>query len=349
MTETSVDKTENTISADEVALYDRQIRLWGMESQARMRNSKILLINVGAVANEIVKDLVLAGIGSLTIVDSHATTEADFGAQFFVQEGDEDKNRGEAALPRISQLNRHVTVETVNKAVLDLDKEFVGKFDVVVVTQATLAEIVHITSLCDQTDTTNYSVGISGLFSYAFVDLKEYTYKVETATKPTSLNIPKQASVVQSVELDTGNYSTSVKQVFKPFKQVLEAVQTPEPFAKMRPKNKAQVPGYLPLLFAGWAYEQTNPGKSWGNLGAKELYDLGVEHCSKLQLPLGGISEDLAQQVLTSKDAEIATTASIMGGCIAQEVLNYLARSQIPIDNFLVFDGINGDSLIYRL
>lgn len=342
-------KTENTISADEVALYDRQIRLWGMESQARMRNSKILLINIGAVANEIVKDLVLAGIGSLTIVDAHVTSDADFGAQFFVQEGDENKNRGESALPRISQLNRHVTVETVDKVILDLDKEFVGKFDLVVITQATLKEIVHITTLCEETDTTNICVGISGLFSYAFIDFREYTYKIETPNKPSTMSIPEQATLVGTVELETGNYSASLKQSFKPFKQVLEAVQTPKPFAHMRPKHKSRIPGYVPLLFTGWEYEQTNPGKSWGDLSAKEFHELGVEQCSKLQLPLGIISEELAQQVLTSKDAEIATTASIMGGGIAQEVLNYLARSQIPIDNFYVFDGINGESPIYRL
>ncbi|KAG5370952.1 DNA damage tolerance protein [Yarrowia sp. E02] len=349
MTDTSADKTENTISADEVALYDRQIRLWGMESQARMRNSKILLINVGAVADEIVKDLVLAGIGSLTIVDSHVTTEADFGAQFFVQEGDEGKNRGEAALPRISQLNRHVTVETVDKAILDLDADFVGKFDVVVITQANLAEIVHITTLCQETNTTNIAVGISGLFSYAFVDLREYTYKVETAYKLTPMAIPAQATFVEAVELENGNYSSSIKQSFKPFKEVLKAIQTPKPFEHMRPKHKTRIPSYVPLLFAGWTYEHTNPGKSWGDLSVQEFHQLGVEQCSKLQLPLGVISEEVVEQVLTSKDAEIATTASIMGGGIAQEVLNYLARSQIPIDNFYVFDGENGASPIYRL
>ncbi|KAG5366003.1 DNA damage tolerance protein [Yarrowia sp. B02] len=348
MTETT-DKTENAISADEVALYDRQIRLWGMESQARMRNSKILLINVGAVANEIVKDLVLAGIGSLTIVDAHETSEGDFGAQFFVQEGDEGKNRGDAALPRISKLNKHVSVETLDRAILDLDKDFVGKFDLVVITQATLAEVTHITALCDETNTTNIAVGVSGLFSYAFVDLREYTYKTEMTHKPTPKSIPAHATLLESVELETGNYSASIKQEFKPFKQVLEAIQTPKPFAHLRPKYKARVPGYVPLLFAAWTYEQDNADKSWGSLSASELHKLGVEQCEKLQLPAGVVSEELAQQVLTSKDAEVATTASIMGGGIAQEVLNYLARSQVPLDNFYVFDCSSGESPIYRL
>lgn len=45
-----------------------------------------------ALANEIAKNLVLAGIGSLTIQDSQVVTEDDLGAQFFVSEDSIGKN-----------------------------------------------------------------------------------------------------------------------------------------------------------------------------------------------------------------------------------------------------------------
>ena len=50
--------------------YDRQIRLWGHEAQQRMRDSKIVVVSLGGLAVEIVKNLVLAGIGNLTILDN---------------------------------------------------------------------------------------------------------------------------------------------------------------------------------------------------------------------------------------------------------------------------------------
>ena len=46
----------------------------------------MLLISAKALANEVAKTLVLAGIGSLTIVDHELVTENDLGAQFFVSE-----------------------------------------------------------------------------------------------------------------------------------------------------------------------------------------------------------------------------------------------------------------------
>ena len=50
-----------------------------------------------ALANEVAKNLVLAGIGSLTIQDENQIIENDLGAQFFVSEEDIGKNvRGRA-------------------------------------------------------------------------------------------------------------------------------------------------------------------------------------------------------------------------------------------------------------
>lgn len=49
-----------------------------------MRNARVLVVNCGALANEIIKNIVLAGIGSLTILDSSTVSAADLGAEFFI-------------------------------------------------------------------------------------------------------------------------------------------------------------------------------------------------------------------------------------------------------------------------
>ena len=93
---------------DEINLYDRQIRLWGMDAQEksvgsvspfeitsnpfRLRTAKLLLIGLRALGSEVAKNLVLAGIGCLTIVDDGQVTEADLGAQFLISQEDVGKN-----------------------------------------------------------------------------------------------------------------------------------------------------------------------------------------------------------------------------------------------------------------
>jgi ubiquitin-like 1-activating enzyme E1 A len=87
--------TTEELSADEIALYDRQLRLWGMEAQNRMRKAKVLLITIKALGNEIAKNLVLAGIGSLTILDDAVLTTSDVESQFLVTK----ENIGQNVIP----------------------------------------------------------------------------------------------------------------------------------------------------------------------------------------------------------------------------------------------------------
>lgn len=58
----------------------------------RLRTAKILLITLKALGNEVAKNLVLAGIGSLTVLDHEVVTDDDLCSQFFVSEGDIGKN-----------------------------------------------------------------------------------------------------------------------------------------------------------------------------------------------------------------------------------------------------------------
>lgn len=80
--------TGTDLSAEDRALYDRQIRLWGSEAQKRIQSAHVLLVSLRAIGTEIAKNLTLAGISSLTIIDDEPVTEEDLGAQFFLREED---------------------------------------------------------------------------------------------------------------------------------------------------------------------------------------------------------------------------------------------------------------------
>uniref|UniRef100_A0A669EIB7 NEDD8-activating enzyme E1 regulatory subunit n=1 Tax=Oreochromis niloticus TaxID=8128 RepID=A0A669EIB7_ORENI len=64
--------------------YDRQLRLWGDHGQETLENAHVCLINATATGTEILKNLVLPGIGAFTIVDGHTVTGEDAGNNFFL-------------------------------------------------------------------------------------------------------------------------------------------------------------------------------------------------------------------------------------------------------------------------
>lgn len=55
--------------------YDRQLRLWGDHGQTDLEKSHVCLINATATGTEILKSLILPGIGKFTIIDDQKTTE----------------------------------------------------------------------------------------------------------------------------------------------------------------------------------------------------------------------------------------------------------------------------------
>ena len=89
--DTTTTNAGQSLSADEIALYDRQIRLWGAQAQERIRSANILLVSLRALGTEIAKNLTLAGISSLTIIDEDPVTEDDLGAGYFLRQEDVGK------------------------------------------------------------------------------------------------------------------------------------------------------------------------------------------------------------------------------------------------------------------
>lgn len=100
--------------------YDRQLRLWAASGQQALEGSRVLLINSdgpwddestgvsGVVGVETLKNLVLPGIGSFTIVDPAQVTEPDLGVNFFLEEGSLGKSRAEETCRLLRELNPDV-------------------------------------------------------------------------------------------------------------------------------------------------------------------------------------------------------------------------------------------------
>lgn len=77
-----------------------------------MRNATVLVVRLRGIATEAIKNIVLAGIGKLIVVDDEVVQAEDLGAGFFFREEDVDRvKRVDAAKPHIQSLNPLVNVE----------------------------------------------------------------------------------------------------------------------------------------------------------------------------------------------------------------------------------------------
>jgi len=117
--------------------YDRQLRLWGEDGQARLEKAHVCLINGGATGTESLKNLVLPGIGAFTIVDGKKVGPEDLGNNFFLDTHGLGHSRAVRATELLRELNDRVkgySVEEDPVALINTKLEFFETFTVVVAT-----------------------------------------------------------------------------------------------------------------------------------------------------------------------------------------------------------------------
>jgi ubiquitin-like 1-activating enzyme E1 A len=96
----------------EVKVYDRQLRLWGFESQKRMKESKVLLLNLSSPITELSRHLALSGI-NLHLVDyeNQHVEEHSISGDFLFSEQDKGKMRGDVIKDKLSEMNPFATIK----------------------------------------------------------------------------------------------------------------------------------------------------------------------------------------------------------------------------------------------
>ncbi|GAM90968.1 hypothetical protein ANO11243_090150 [Dothideomycetidae sp. 11243] len=352
--ETSVDPTAAGISADEIALYDRQIRLWGVQAQERIRSAKVLLINVKAVGTEIAKNLILNGIGSLTIVDNGVVTESDLGAQYFLRDDDVGSNRAQTAATRLQELNPRVGVLANASDPMQFTDEFYKQFDLIVATDLPFLTTAMINAATRMAMRPFYATGVHGFYGFIFADLVEHEYiierersniytvvKAETTTRSiTAVSTKKEKG--KNIELVTK------KEMYSPLLLANSSPLSPE-YLKNRRKMKG-VSALLPALRALWDFERAMnrfPGHSREDLVM--FTTMANEKLLELQLPADTLKAEFLRSFLQNVGSEIVPTAAFVGGRLAEDAINVLGKREQPIQNFLLFDGDTFQAPIYAL
>lgn len=249
-----------TTQLDEIALYDRQIRLWGVKAQEKIRNADILVISMKSLANEIAKNLVLAGVHSLTVVDHALVTEADLGAQFFISQSDVGLNRAEAAAPQIRKLNPRVKVVVDTSDARTLHSSYFGKFDVVIATDLDPNTLNVINTATRINHKAFYAAGVYGLYGYIFSDLIQHEYVIEREWSGTVTDLKQEngtRSVIDAKTKKDGGKTMEVvtkRELYSTWFLASDAARLPKEYlaSKRRLRNVTPV---LSCLRALWEFQ----------------------------------------------------------------------------------------------
>lgn len=206
---------EGTEEIDD-SLYSRQRYVLGDSAMKQMAHSSVFISGLGGLGIEIAKNVVLAGVKSLTVHDNNICLIQDLGTQFFIREEDvhAKRTRAEASVERLSELNPHVTLKCVKSDINEeSDLSFLKKFQCVVLTDTNHRLMQKIDEYCrSQTPPIQFIAGeVLGVFSYAFCDFgQKFTIVDETGEEP-------RECFISSITKDNPGVATSLDNMMHGF------------------------------------------------------------------------------------------------------------------------------------
>ncbi|CAG8656246.1 13936_t:CDS:2, partial [Dentiscutata heterogama] len=101
---------ENSEQTIDEGLYSRQLYVLGHDAMKKMGSSNVLIVGLKGLGVEIAKNVVLAGVKSVTLYDPEPVKISDLSSQFFLHEDDIGKPRAIVTQPRLAELNQYVPV-----------------------------------------------------------------------------------------------------------------------------------------------------------------------------------------------------------------------------------------------
>ncbi|CAI9106768.1 OLC1v1005987C1 [Oldenlandia corymbosa var. corymbosa] len=309
------------LTEQETALYDRQIRVWGVDAQRRLSKSHVLVSGLNGTAVEFCKNIILAGVGSLTLNDDRLVSDELLSANFLVDQNiSSEKPLAELCCDSLKDFNPMVRVLVQKGDLSSFGVDFFEKFDAVVVSCCSLKAKKLINEKCRKSSkrVAFYAVDCRDSCGEIFVDLQDYIYS------------KKKVDEMEECRLQYPSFE--------------EAIAVPW---KSLPRRLSK------LYFAMRVIEifESQNGRNPGQTSAADLpvvLNLRKELCETQSLSESQVPDTLVERLLAGT-REFPPVCAIIGGILGQEVIKAISGKGDPLKNFFYFDAMDGKGVIEDL
>lgn len=124
--------------------YDRQKRIWWMDMDA-VSSARVLVAGAGALGNEALKDLVLAGFRRIDVADTDAVEVSNLSRCALFTDADVGRSKCLVAASRASAMAPGADVRPLESAVQDID---VWDYDIALGCLDNIAARLHVNAHC---------------------------------------------------------------------------------------------------------------------------------------------------------------------------------------------------------
>ena len=368
--------------------YDRQIRLWGLDTQRGLVGARVLMLGANGLANEIIKNLVLAGVGHVCIQDTRDVTQADLdtGGLFSVHKTQLGLGMAAALAEQLKPMNPSVEVVAMRDEVEAIDVDRLQTYNFIIGTRGigALRELATCTAALEQSGTSGDNAepdpkrqrgsGESGpavaqsngkhevvpmrsstpvlpkLFAAGTLGVDGFCF-LDLGAATAILPLDKKEKCDVSGDGDNP-LSVEEEDGPPPAKHKTERALYPTIESAARVEWAALTPRVPALYYALQLLADA------GQVAKSELLS-ALTQARAQRLSTAGpsregacaklLSDAYLSRLVSAHDVELAPVTAIVGGMIASEVIKIISGKELPINNAFFFDGDSCDGVVLHL
>ncbi|KAL5667242.1 hypothetical protein ACJX0J_019463, partial [Zea mays] len=260
----------------------------------RLSKAHVLVCGMNGTTIEFCKNIVLAGVGSLSLMDDNVVTEEDLNANFLIPPDESiygGRSRAQVCCESLIDFNPMVRVFVEKGDPSLIDGEFLDKFDIVVLSRASLKTKLLINENCRKRSKhiAFYTIDCKDSCGEIFVDLQKHSYVQK-----------KPGGATEQQEL---TYSSLQEAISVPWNSL--------------PKKTAK------LYFAMRVLEdyELSEGRSPGETTLSDIDAVLARRkdmCDKMSLNESRIPTTLVERLLAAGKKEHPPVCAILGGILGQ-------------------------------
>lgn len=359
----------------DIKRYDRQIRLWGLETQTGLHGARILLLRATGLCNEIAKNLVLAGVGHVSIHDAGVVEQQDIdtGAVFYFSKADIGRGRAEVLAEGLRALNPSVDISVLTEELRDLGADGLKRFSYIIGTHGAgaIADLVACTDMLEAPTSDapppSKKARASGAEADPPLPRKNSNGADVVLPRRPAEAMPKlmAAGVLGMhgfciIDLHTQEYQPPPKSAKAGEADVSASSSVDPPLTK---RLSALYPSVQHAMAVDWSalaprvppfycalqllcdlqeHVKAPAGQATGTPEARLawLEQRRQQKLAEAQRPEAWLSASSVAQVARHADAELAPVCAIVGGVVASEVIKIISGKGAPINNAFFFDAL---------
>lgn len=304
-----------TLSEDQAAVYDRQLRVWGVEVQRRLNSTKVLIAGSSGLAAEVAKNIVLAGVGLVTVCNDTPVSKSPSGNFLVTADSDQSRSVAEASSSTLQAMNPLVKVQALAKSPEQLQEagELQG-VDILVLVHPALALQQRLNAKCRELGIKFLSGCIRGALGFLFLDLQTHSFSTES----------QGAGQASQAELQ-----------YVPLSEALSV-----PYAKLKPRTH---PLY-PVLQAEAEFEQEH-GRVAGSADVAAVSSILAGRASAAVKTVDAQVQASLEEFV-GQEEEVAPVAAVLGGVLANEVVKVAGGHRAPVRNLMFFSLLDGHGVV---